>query len=106
MLVYDEGELQRAVTLFQAAADTGAEAARMAPKNADQGLPPWGSDPLGKAFGGQYKEPADQLGAALDQLAGLFHGVSDQLNAITRQFNETEAGNIELVRRTAFDGRD
>ncbi|MEV0699387.1 hypothetical protein AB0I53_15915 [Saccharopolyspora sp. NPDC050389] len=106
VLSFDQTELQRAVALFQAAAASAGSAAGKAPRVAEQGLPPWGDDPLGAAFGGGYRDPAEQACAALGELSGLLDDVADQLVAAGRNFAETEAQNIEHARKLQVDGRD
>ncbi|MEV0088375.1 hypothetical protein [Saccharopolyspora sp. NPDC050642] len=105
VLSVDQTELRRAVALFQEAAAAARSSAGKAPRVAGQGLPPWGDDPLGAAFGGGYRDPAEQACAALDELSGLLGDVADRLVAAGRTFAETEAQNVEHARRWQADGR-
>ncbi|MEU6270445.1 hypothetical protein [Saccharopolyspora shandongensis] len=105
-LSFDQTELQRAAALFRAAAASAGSAAAKAPRVAEQGLPPWDDDPLGAAFDGGYRDPAEQACAALGELSGLLADVADQLVATGRNFAETEAQNIEHARKLQVDGRD
>jgi hypothetical protein len=96
----DEAVLGQAVTLFRLAAADAAGVAAKVPRpvvGSELGAAPWGDDPLGAAFGAQYADPAQQMGVALDELAGLLTGVADQLASVTGTFVAAEDRAVDLA---------
>ncbi|MFE0022030.1 hypothetical protein [Amycolatopsis sp. NPDC059021] len=106
----DQRELAGAVAKFHEAAAAASRAASGAPRTGDgtaYGVAPWGSDPLGAAFGGRYADPAQHLPTALEALSKLLDGVADQLARTGRVFDDTDkhaAGDVRKIVRT--DARD
>ncbi|GAA4531707.1 hypothetical protein [Amycolatopsis samaneae] len=110
VLSLEPRELAGAVAKFHEAAAAASRAASGAPRagaGTGYGVDPWGSDPLGAAFGGRYAEPAQHLPVALEALSQLLDGTADQLARTGRAFAETDehaAGEVRKLMRS--DARD
>lgn len=110
VLSVDLVELERAVSTFQEAAAAASQSVNDAPLTGDGsvfGIAPWGSDPLGAAFGSQYAEPAQCMRAALEALTILLQETADKLARVGRGFAEAdEQASAVVGNSTRFDARD
>jgi len=100
VLVVDSEELARAAAAFGLAAEAAASAAAVAQEQTGAGapgVPEWGSDPLGQAFGNSYVPVASEVGTALQEVAQFFTAMSGQLSATVAAFAATEQANNELA---------
>jgi hypothetical protein len=100
VLMVDSDELRRAVAAFGLASADAASAAAVAQGQTGAGapgVPEWGSDPLGQAFGSSYTPVASEVATALQEVAQLFASTSGQLMTAVTAFAATEQANDELV---------
>ncbi|MCE7010057.1 hypothetical protein LWC34_54115 [Kibdelosporangium philippinense] len=90
----DTGELAQAVAAFRGAAESAVAAQAGMPSATGT---PWGTDPLGKSFEGQYLGPAEGVQDAVSALARLLEDTADKLDAIRRNAETTEQNAITIA---------
>ena len=73
------GDAQNVVTLTRAGT-----------QNNELGATPWGTDPLGAAFGAQYVPVAQAADQAMDALAGMLSDIADRLTTASKTFTGAE----------------
>jgi hypothetical protein len=99
-VVVDAAQLRLAVAGFQAVADDARRAVQDALNRAEgatSGTAPWGSDPLGKAFEGQYLPVAQPFADAVAALPDLFEGIADRLAAAANNYTAADEKAVELA---------
>jgi hypothetical protein len=84
LLVVDTAKILRGAAEFRTAAEdarTSVADARQRTEGGELRATPWGSDPLGTAFGSQYVPVAQAMDQALDGIVGLLSEIADRLTA-------------------------
>lgn len=101
MMVVDLEQLRLAKNSFDAAASDANTYAKTISQVLDDrslGAHPWGEDPLGQSFEGQYKGIADNARQAVDMLGGVFKDIADGIGNARALFAKHEATAQELAR--------
>jgi hypothetical protein len=99
-LIVDPGSLSKAVMAFRMVAEDAAAAGDVAQgqvRSGAGGVPEWGSDPLGQAFGSQYAPVVSGLVTALQAVSQLFETISGQLANTVSAFGFVEERNVDLA---------
>jgi hypothetical protein len=101
MLVVDLEQLRLAKNAIDAAASDVHTYANKIDRVLDDpslGAHPWGEDPLGQSFEGQYKGIADNTRQAIDMLGEIFQNIDDGIGNVRALFAKHEATAQELAR--------
>ncbi|MGW0855748.1 hypothetical protein [Streptomyces sp. NPDC002690] len=98
-LVVDFGELARAITEAEEAAEAAHDIAeRLTGAVGRSGRAPWGDDPaLGQTFGNLFAEPRDALVRCAQELPEVFRNVAEKLGSVGAGFHETQGASEEAI---------
>ena len=103
-IVVDTEALTSAAAMFHAAAQAAnaqIQAAHAQTENSEEGATPWGSDPLGAAFGESYVPVQQAMDQGLAALVALLDDIGDRLTTAAGVYTGAEDDAVDIA--TSFN---